>query len=338
MGERMFDRRRVLALGGAAFGASAVRAQTNDPLRALETLSLPRELQAILPAKELDIVRLVGAILRAERDAETRRLPPSPLAFKAGLPIGMSDNNLYSATIPRLVSLIDRAESTDVELGDRAGELLAEINATQREIPEGLTGPPETSRARDFASLKSEYASMFATLAVRPEYADNVEWQTRAMRQFRPRYEQVGKTLDVPWFMIGAIHGLEASFNFRAHLHNGDYPLTQRTRQVPANRPPVWLPPSDWGASAKDALTLLGFTGQRDWSVERTLYRLEAYNGFGYRRRAAPTPYLWAFSTHYDRGKFVKDGKWSDTARSQQCGAAVVLRQLRDAGDIVFVA
>ncbi len=334
MGDGAVGRRAMLAMAGATLGAAAVRAQT-DPLSALEKLALPRELQAILPARELDIVRLVGAILRAERDAESRRLPPSPLAFKTGLPIGTSDSNLYTAAIPRLVSLIDRAES-DVELSDRAGALLAEINATQREIPEGLAGPPETSRARDFATLKTEYASMFASIAVRPEFTDEVEWQARAMRQFRPRYQEVGDRLGVPWFMIGAIHGLEASFNFKAHLHNGDYPLTQRTRQVPANRPPVWLPPSDWGASAKDALTLLGFTNQTDWSLARTLYRLEAYNGFGYRRRAVPTPYLWAFSTHYERGKFVKDGKWSDAAKSQQCGAAVVLKALADSGDIVF--
>ena len=46
------------------------------------------------------------------------------------------------------------------------------------------------------------------------------------------------------WFVIAAIHGLEASFNFRAHFHNGDFPLTARTRQVPAGRPAVWLPPT----------------------------------------------------------------------------------------------
>ncbi|MBX4390438.1 hypothetical protein K4H03_30615, partial [Mycobacterium tuberculosis] len=78
-------------------------------------------------------------------------------------------------------------------------------------------------------------------------------------------------------------HGLEASFNFRAHFHNGDFPLTARTRQVPAGRPTRWLPPSDWELSAQDALRLLGYTNQSDWTLERTLFRLEAYNGLGYR-------------------------------------------------------
>jgi lysozyme family protein len=117
-------------------------------------------------------------------------------------------------------------------------------------------------------------------------------------------------------------------------LHNGDYPLTARTRQVPAGRPLKWLPPTDWESSALDAMRLLGFTGQSDWSLERTLYRLEVYNGLGYRGLGVLTPYLWSFSNHYDRGKYVADGKFSATARSQQCGAAVMLKLLQDAGEI----
>jgi hypothetical protein len=39
------------------------------------------------------------------------------------------------------------------------------------------------------------------------------------------------------------------------------------------------------------------------------LYRFEANNGFGYRKRSVATPYLWSYSDHYDKGKFVADGK-----------------------------
>ena len=150
----------------------------------------------------------------------------------------------------------------------------------------------------------------------------------------RARYEQVASITGVPWYFIGVTHGLEASFNFRAHLHNGDFPLSRRTRQIPSGRPRVWLPPDDWASSARDALALLGFTGQKDWSLARTLYRLEAYNGLGYRSFGVPTPYLWSFSNHYSRGKFVADGKWNANARSQQCGAAVMLKMLNSAGEI----
>jgi lysozyme family protein len=189
-------------------------------------------------------------------------------------------------------------------------------------------------KSRDYASLKSEYGRKFRTLALRPQYAETAGWHLEMMRKSRDRYLRVQKATGVPWHFIAATHALEASFNFRAHLHNGDFPLTARTRQVPAGRPSQWLPPSDWESSAKDALRLLGFTGQADWSLERTLYRLEAYNGLGYRGLGVPTPYLWSFSNHYDRGKFVADGKFSATAKSQQCGAAVMLKLLTEAGEI----
>ena len=190
------------------------------------------------------------------------------------------------------------------------------------------------SKSRDYASLRPEYGRKFRNLTVRAQYADTANWHLDMMRKSRDRYARVETVTGVPWYFIAATHALEASFNFRAHLHNGDFLLTARTRQVPAGRPSQWLPPSDWESSAKDALRLLGFTGQTDWSLERTLYRLEAYNGLGYRGLGVPTPYLWSFSNHYDRGKFVADGKFSRTAKSQQCGAAVMLKLLTEAGEI----
>jgi lysozyme family protein len=41
-----------------------------------------------------------------------------------------------------------------------------------------------------------------------------------------------------------------------------------------------------------------------------------------------------SFSNHYERGKYIADRKWSATAKSQQCGAAVMLKLLADAGEI----
>ncbi|MBS0481982.1 MAG: hypothetical protein JSR96_07460 [Proteobacteria bacterium] len=206
-------------------------------------------------------------------------------------------------------------------------------------LPQDGAAEPEMPPRRPLTSLRfddiaAEYADWFAAARIRPEHQDSAAWHLTMMRQSRERYQAVGKRLSVPWYFIGAVHGLEASFNFRAHLHNGDYPLTQRTRQVPAGRPLVWLPPSDWEDSAADALRLMGFAGQPDWSLPRLLYRLEAYNGFGYRRAGRISPYLWSFSTLYDRGKFVADGRFNPNARSQQCGAAVILKVLSDAGEL----
>lgn len=343
MAERNWRRRTVIGGGAAFLATGTARAQSFDPQKALKDLGLPPELrneiQALLPQKELDLARTIAALIAIERDADARGLKPTPLAFNTGVENVQGTDSLYSASVPRLVALIDRAEESDIAIADRAGELLARINASQHTLAEALKpDPAPPSRSYDFAVLKAEYASYFAAATIRPEHAETTGWYLKAMTQFRTRYEKLSATTGVPWFFIGVAHAMEASFNFRAHLHNGDFPLSQRTRQVPAGRPRTWLPPSDWESSARDALALLGFIGKTDWSLERTLHRLEAYNGFGYRRLGVPSPYLWCFSNHYERGKYVADGKWNAQARSQQCGAAVILKMLANAGAVDFAA
>ncbi len=339
--QRMWARRDVTRwMAGTAMGvltADTVFAQASGA-REIFGLKVPEEVFAILPAKPLNLARTIAAIIALEKEADTKGLPTSVLAFNRGptQQFPTDENSLYQSALPRLVSIIDRAEGRDPAMAEQAGAILAEVNATQREVPEALKSPAPMSRARDYASLKSEYGGLFDALALRSEFSETANWHVAMMRKARARYERVGGEVDVPWYFIAAIHGLEASFNFRAHLHNGDHPLSTRTRQVPSGRPLVWLPPDDWESSAKDALKLLGFARQKDWSVERTLYRLEAYNGFGYRRQGVATPYLWSFSNHYDRGKYVSDGTFSTKARSQQCGAAVMIKLLVNAGDVKF--
>lgn len=220
--------------------------------------------------------------------------------------------------------------------GDQPVPVLPGPDETASEPPSTPEKLPPVSRTFRFATIAGEYEAWFRAARIKPDHADKAQWHLAMMRQSKSRYDGVSRRTGVPWYFVAAIHALEASFNFRAHLHNGDYPLSRRTRQVPAGRPSVWLPPSDWENSAVDALRLMGFAGASDWSLPRLLYRIEAYNGFGYRRMGRATPYLWSFSTHYERGKFVADGRFDPNARSQQCGAAVMLKVLEQAGDVTF--
>jgi lysozyme family protein len=339
---RSFLTGSVAALLGVASGSRA-EAQARDPISALlNMLGLLKSPPKPPPqsSQPVDLAGIVAALTVLENQVSALGLKPTPLSLEAAAdPVAPTPTNaedLYTIGVPRLVSIIERTEATNVELGDRAGELLADVNATQHVVPEGLDETRTPSRARDFAGLKGEYAALFASAALRPERGDLARWHITALRQFRRRYESVTRATEVPWYFIGLIHGLEASYNFRAHLHNGDAPLSQRTRQVPAGRPRAWTAPYDWEASAVDALKLMGFAGASDWSLERTLYRLEAYNGFGYRKLGVPTPYLWSFSNHYEAGKYVADGSFNPRAKSQQCGAATTLKLLTEAGEVMW--
>lgn len=182
-----------------------------------------------------------------------------------------------------------------------------------------------------FDDLVPQYVALYASCKIRPERVDQVGWYRQRLLQYRPRYEAVAARTGVPWWFIGVVHAMEASFNFSTHLHNGD-PLTGRTVQVPKNRPVTWNPPNDWESSAVDAITYEKFVGLTDWSVPRALYRWEGYNGYGYYSRNINSPYLWSFSSHYAKGKFVADGTYDPNAVSKQCGAAVMLRTLEDTG------
>lgn len=189
------------------------------------------------------------------------------------------------------------------------------------------------------SKLKDEYQHLFDTCVIRPDKAKPVETILSKIEPNRNRYAAVGDPLGIPWYFVGVIHNMEASLNFKTHLHNGD-PLTKRTTHVPAGRPLTGTPPFAWEVSAADALRLERLHDLDDWSLPATLFRLEKFNGLGYRtgHPEVLTPYLWSFSNHYTRGKFVADGKFSPTAVSQQCGAAILLRRMAETGTIKFNA
>ncbi|MEA2273863.1 MAG: hypothetical protein QOI98_2571 [Solirubrobacteraceae bacterium] len=188
-------------------------------------------------------------------------------------------------------------------------------------------------------ALRNEYRRLFTSAKIRRERAPEVDSIVEALVAHRGRYESAGHPIGVPWWFVAVIHNMEASRNFNAHLHNGD-PLTARTVHVPAARPVTGKPPFTWEASARDALTMRGLGHVSDWSISHALYQIEGYNGWGYRQfhSQVKSPYLWSFSQHYTSGKYVADGKWSSSAVSAQCGAAVLVRRMVDRGEIATVS
>jgi len=288
---------------------------------------------------QLALPRLVALVDRAERVDPAFAERAGDLLARLHATQHIVAEALGGLRLPALVAPGKGPLRLDGEPGEAAAPPILDFPGAETPEPAPTAAPappplPPISRSLKFPDLAEEYRARFAALEVKPQHLDSANWHLTMMRQSKKRYVRVGELNGVPWYFIAAIHGLEASFNFRAHMHNGDYPLSQRTRQVPSGRPTVWLPPSDWEASATDALRLMGFAGAKDWSLPRILYRLEAYNGFGYRKLGRASPYLWSFSNLYDRGKFIADGRFSATARSQQCGAAVMLKVLANAGEV----
>jgi lysozyme family protein len=147
----------------------------------------------------------------------------------------------------------------------------------------------------------------------------------------KKRYQRMAKELGIPWEMIGLISLMETGCRFTRHMHCGTS-LKRRTTLVPKGRPRTGKAPFTWEESCRDALSKAphNLAAIKDWSVERMLYELEKYNGWGYAmyHKTVPSPYLWSGTTVYKRGKYVRDGKWSSRAVSKQLGVAPILLEL----------
>ena len=178
-------------------------------------------------------------------------------------------------------------------------------------------------------SLKEEYVRLYKNMEIKAKKLSIVENHGKQILKYKDRYLEVGEPIGVPWFFVGLIHTLESNRNFKSHLHNGDS-LRNRTIRIPKGRPKKGKPPFTWEESAQDALQYQRLHLEKDWSLPRILYQLEAYNGWGYRlyHQHVKSPYLWSYSNHYKSGKYIRDGTFSDTAVSRQSGAAVIMRRM----------
>jgi lysozyme family protein len=176
------------------------------------------------------------------------------------------------------------------------------------------------------SDLRAEYDGLFASCQIAYGKLDDVSAFVTHLISGQSQYEAASSATNVPWFVIGLVHGMEGDFNFGTHLHNGDS-LKHRTVNEPAGRPPhsVGDPPFTWQTSAIDALQYDRFTDWTDWSLAGICYKLEGYNGWGYRSHKINSPYLWSYSNHYTQGKYVSDGHWDANAVSEQVGAITAL-------------
>jgi lysozyme family protein len=146
----------------------------------------------------------------------------------------------------------------------------------------------------------------------------------------RPRYEAISKALkskghDIPWEFIAVTHQREASGDFSRYLGNGQ-PLSKKTTIVPKGRGPF----SSFEEGAIDALLNAPpyAAKNRDWTIGGTLAKLEEYNGLGYASKGIPSPYVWAGTDQYVKGKYVADHVYDPEHVDTQLGCAGLLKFL----------
>lgn len=228
-------------------------------------------------------------------------------------------------------------ETTTKEDNERSRRLEDEIKRLQQQLRPIVptAAAPSCLKSHTFDDLSAEYEYLYRSMLINPSQAEGVRAVAGRLVGNKARYEAVASVTGVPWYMLGLLHYLETGSSFTVHLHNGD-PLTARTVHVPTGRPVEGAPPFTWEQSATDMLKDNKLTDLTDWSLARTLFRLEATNGFGYRQKDICTPYLWAGSNYYVAGGYVGDFKFDPNVVKKQIGAAVILKELENRGEIKF--
>lgn len=143
----------------------------------------------------------------------------------------------------------------------------------------------------------------------------------------RQQYLTVEENTGVPWAMIACIHRRESDAQDRAgnplftcYLGNGQ-PLNRVTTIVPKGRGPF----DSFEEGCVDALEYDHLTRIFDWRIEKQLFHLEAFNGFGYRNHGVPSAYIWGGTNIQQPGKYTSDGHWDGDHIDQQPGCAPML-------------
>ncbi|HAA53325.1 MAG TPA: hypothetical protein DCE42_01135 [Myxococcales bacterium] len=145
----------------------------------------------------------------------------------------------------------------------------------------------------------------------------------------RHRYESVSRQTGIPAELIAAIHWREASGRFDRYLHQGD-PLGRPAVHVPRNIPVF----HNWEKAAVHALNMKKSIRNRyalsadSQDVAAMLAYAERYNGLGYHNKGRISPYVYAGTTVYKGGKYVRDGVYDPNHKDQQLGVLAMLKAI----------
>lgn len=138
-------------------------------------------------------------------------------------------------------------------------------------------------------------------------------------------YDEISKETTVPWWFIGMVHYRESNLDMSTNIANGQK-FNKKTTIVPKGRGPF----TSFKDAAVDALVNCApkAATNKDWSAAGALTKFEEYNGLGYANKGLPSPYVWAGTDQYIKGKYVSDGVYDPNAVDKQLGGAGILKFL----------
>lgn len=179
-----------------------------------------------------------------------------------------------------------------------------------------------------FKALKSEYDALIARMTILPDREKELAAVGAALLKNKFIYQLVTNKTGVPVAFLMATAQREMSGNLNCYLGNGQS-LRRVTTIVPKGRGPFMQPhPEDFIAGAVDALHIDGTDKITDWSLSRCAYEAENFNGWGYRSKGIPSPYVFGATSVQKPGKFIADHVYDPEKMDPQLGVVAIIKEL----------
>jgi lysozyme family protein len=167
-----------------------------------------------------------------------------------------------------------------------------------------------------------------AVAKIKPEREAEFMQTAHRLLKNKARFEELSAKTGVPWAVCAVIKEREAGSDpsFLRNIAQGD-PWAKKSVHVPRGRGPF---PS-WLLAGVDALVKCAPYASlwKDWSPGGTITILIKYNGIGYDLNGLPSPYGFAGTDQYVRGKYVADGKFDPNFVDPQLGCLGMLLALQ---------
>ena len=213
--------------------------------------------------------------------------------------------------------------TVDGKVGPKTAALLDKINAA----PAPVT-PPKKVPVIPYAA---DYTAKWNKMVIKPAVLASIDNVIKRMRDADhwSQYKKIEAATGVPAQVTAIIHERESGLNLNTYLGNGQK-LSMRTTIVPKGRGP-FTGPNAFFDGALDAYKLQNMVGL-EWhdgtGIPRVSYLVEGFNGFGYRNKGVASPYLYAGTNLYVRGKYVADGKYDPYYIDTQLGAMATFKRM----------
>lgn len=182
-----------------------------------------------------------------------------------------------------------------------------------------------------FEKLEANYVFLASQAHIMPSREHELAAAVTDLLHAKAIYQRVESLTHVPAAVLMALAEREMTGNLHCYLGNGQR-LTMRTTIVPKGRGPFPDTVDGYVQGCLDALHLDGldqvYKQPGGWSLARFCYESEAWNGWGYRSRGIPSPYVFGATTVQRPGKFPRDHVFVATLMDPQLGTLALVEEI----------